>query len=137
MNAPLKKLKLKKPSSSTSEEVTPPLKKTPTTNGGRKLPKEIVPALYSIPGLPLKDGPPPVKQGEGTRLLESVSPLFVITLDAGTFRYVWEMVEGKARRDHQSYTNVSPAIMRVSEEAVRCFRAAAGNSVSRKLRIKK
>jgi hypothetical protein len=42
-------------------------------------------------------GPPRIPNGKGTKTLSATKPSVVVTLDAGAFRAVWELLEGEAK----------------------------------------
>ena len=46
---------------------------------------------------------------------------YIVTLDEYTFRYVWEMLEARAHKDHKQYHAV-PAILSVTETSLNSFR---------------
>jgi hypothetical protein len=45
-----------------------------------------------------REGPPPIKNGEGAKILAATAPQYGVSLDAGAFRAVWEIVEAKAKQ---------------------------------------
>ena len=120
MSAPIKKLRLKKTDEVTTAKKRPKLKPKATPQG----------AIYFIPGFPIEDGP--IKytvDRPGDKLLDVTDPACVVVLDRGTFQYVWEMLESRARADHQKYRSI-PSLKRVTEEAVRSFRKTAHDSLA-------
>lgn len=89
---------------------------------------------YEIPDFPRSLGPTSIPLQPDH--LAMTSPEYIVTLDAGTFRYVWEMVEDKARLDHQKFRAMKN-VKRVSEQAVESFRRSAGvKAPAKKLRLK-
>lgn len=128
--APIKKLRLKKPESVPAAPIRKPKVKD-------KAPEP--PKPYTIPGFPIETGP--IKYNEREVFALTGSDPFVITLDRGTFQYVWEMLEARARIDHQKY-HMMPNVRRVTEESVRSFRNTAKHTlgadevVKKKLKLK-
>lgn len=82
---------------------------------------------YEIPGYPINEGP----QSHSRSLKEKCEEPVVLVLPTGTFQYVWEMLEAKARADHQRYSSID-SITSVAENAVRLFRAANASALNRR-----
>lgn len=119
-----KTLRLKKP------VVQQPPTSIPDKKTVKKKVKEVEPP-YFIPGLPLEEGP---KNHSPAGVLGDKSGEFVITVDRGTFQYVWEMLEARAHGDHKKFS--TPNIQRVTEEAVRAFRNAADHNLPGRAKAK-
>lgn len=85
------------------------------------------PPRYEIPGYPIADGPAACR-----RKLSERTPVVLVALDAGTFQYLWEMAETRAREDHKKYNGGMPEITRASVELVRVLRKANKTAVERK-----
>lgn len=116
-----KKIRLKKP-----DEVPTPVSNTKQPKKKPPIKKKVEEKKpYFIPGYPKEDGPMKYT-GEG--VLKVTNPEVVITLDRGTFQYVWEMLEARAHTDHQKYGPAVPNIKRVTECAVEAFRNSAEHS---------
>lgn len=113
-----RKLRLKKPGSNTPTPTTP-VKKTP-----KKPEVPAPPKPYEIPGFPRSEGPTATKTPNGILGVEKGH--HTVVLDTGTFWYVWQMVEERARLDHQKMSSSMPNVKRVTEETVRAFRDASG-----------
>ena len=96
----------------------------------RKEPVVETPKAYEIPGLPISDGPQTAK-----RLLTDTSQPVLVVLPAGVFQYVWEMLESRARADHQKYPTL-PAVQSVAELSVAAFRTASISAVRREAKVK-
>lgn len=94
-------------------------------------PEPVVP--YFIPGLPRDKGPHGFP-ANGNALANKKCE-HIITVDAGTFRYLWEMVEANCTERHQKYVSI-PNIARVCEEAVRAFRRSSQTDQTPKAKIK-
>lgn len=57
---------------------------------------------------PRSEGPPPVANYEGKKLLAPSKQTITVELDAGAFRAVWEMVEARAKQQWAA-RNVLPS----------------------------
>ncbi|CAB4193154.1 hypothetical protein UFOVP1246_49 [uncultured Caudovirales phage] len=86
-----------------------------------------VEAPYEIPGLPISDGP--ISHQRKLTPAKGEQPIIVV-LPAGAFQYVWEMLESKARIDHQKYASI-PSITIAAEDSVRSFRIANSAALAR------
>lgn len=87
---------------------------------------------YEIPGLPHSNGP---LAHSAPEILASTMDGFTVTMDYGTFTYVWQKLEKEAHHDHQKYP--TPNIQRVAEEAVKAFRRTADNMIPGRAPAKK
>lgn len=65
-------------------------------------------------------GPPPVANGTGAKLLDATKPTYLLQLDAGAFRIVWELLEADAR--HRFPTRSAMSAVRASLRGVEAFR---------------
>jgi hypothetical protein len=70
------------------------------------------------------------------------NPEYLITLDAGSFRYVWELLEGRAHKDYAKFHGIE-TIGEACRQSINAFRRsyATVNSIEKpkpkKLVIKK
>jgi hypothetical protein len=65
-------------------------------------------------------GPPPVANYTGAKLLDATTPTYLLQLDAGAFRAVWELLEGEAR--HRFPTRSAISGVRAYLRGVEAFR---------------
>src|SRR4029077_2738697 len=72
-------------------------------------------------------GPPPIPNGRGREQLLREEPYYDVHLDAGTFDWLWRLVEARARQHENSVTTSTllPEAALVSRKAVIAFRDAA------------
>lgn len=71
---------------------------------------------------PPAEGPPPVANYQGRKVLAAAQPRFELTLDSGAFRAVWELVEATAKARWEVRGSMASAAAYV--RAVEAFRAA-------------
>lgn len=74
-------------------------------------------------------GPQPIPTGRGREYLLREEPYYDVRLDAGTFDWLWRLVEARALQ-HQNKAATSsllPEVVTVSRKAVIAFREAAGS----------
>jgi hypothetical protein len=65
-------------------------------------------------------GPPRVVNGTGGKLLDATTPTYLLQIDAGAFRAVWELLEAEAR--HRFPTRSAISGVRAYLRAVEAFR---------------
>lgn len=98
---------------------------TAATPNKRKRTKAVSTAVpvekpYEIPGLPISEGP---SSSQRTLARSKSDQPLVVTMSPAAFQYVWEMLEAKARIDHQKYVAMK-SIQSAAEESVAAFRLA-------------
>ena len=73
-------------------------------------------------------GPSPIPKGKGRETLAQEEPYRVVNLDAGTFDWLWRMVESKAELHYQDkwLNEKIPEQVQVALKAAIAFREAAG-----------
>lgn len=75
--------------------------------------KPVQPVTEFIPGFPIEGRPWSLKQGEGVKVLSASATTdhgdhaVLVTLDAGSFRWLWELVEAKAHDNYRRFNGVS------------------------------
>lgn len=70
---------------------------------------------------PKSAGPPPVPNYSGSKLLDAKEPVYILELDSGAFRAVWELLEAEANHRFPTHTTMSAA--RAYLRAVDSFRS--------------
>jgi len=74
--------------------------------------KPVQPVEEFIPGFPLEGRPWPLKQGEGVKVVSEKATtdhgdhMVMLYLDAGSFRWLWELVELKAHDNYRRFNGV-------------------------------
>ena len=73
-------------------------------------------------------GPQPIPKGHGRSVLAQEEPYRTVNLDAGTFDWLWRMVESKAELHYQDkwLNEKIPEQVQVALKAAIAFREAAG-----------
>lgn len=73
-------------------------------------------------------GPQPIPKGQGRKVLAQEEPYRMVNLDAGTFDWLWRMVESKATMHYQDkwLGEKIPEQVAVALKAAIAFREAAG-----------
>jgi hypothetical protein len=70
---------------------------------------------------PRDQGPPPVASYGGPKVLDAREPVYILELDSGAFRALWELLEGEAK--HRYPTKNIMAGVRAYLRAVDSFRS--------------
>lgn len=112
VNSTGKKLRLTTPAASPSPKLR--LKKVQEAKQPKVEPR---PSDYPLPGYPKEDGPRNPPQD----VFNDKTGMYSVTMDRGTFWYVWSMVEARARDDHRKYS-FNPGFAHVTLDAVGAFR---------------
>ena len=73
-------------------------------------------------------GPPSIPEGKGRKVLTTVEPFRLVSLDAATFDWLWRVVENRAYHHQETKGNgvVHDLQAQVSLRAALAFREAAG-----------
>lgn len=82
--------------------------------------RKVLSGVLSLGG----DGPPPIPNGRGKEQLLREEPYYDVHLDAGTFDWLWRIVEARAYQHQNHYEVLLPEVVLVSRKAVIAFRDA-------------
>jgi hypothetical protein len=109
------------------EETVTPSTTTKKTRSNKNAPVKQEPK-YFIPGLERPDVTPKKYPGVLKSRKTVNRPEFIITLDEASFRYVWEMLEARAHKDHQQY-NAIPSIDSATRNSIDSFRRSYAHAM--------
>ena len=91
----------------TPSDAAPPKRRLTKKAASTAAAPEPLPIM--IPGFPREDGPPEIANGAGSKLLKDKSGEITLTLDNGSFRWLWETCEAQALRHWQHYRTLPSA----------------------------